>query len=205
MDLRKEWQQLHQEKFNYSPIEKETIMNAIYQESNSTIANLKKRLGQKMNWIIFFITVFSAWALFNWNNLDMFIILGIISVYYVIGLIGIWMNYRKMSKHIDFSNQTLSLMKTQDKLMKNALNFEKIWGLCFFPIAAIDGLLIGNIIKGKTIVGLFQDPTFLMIALVCVIILVPLGYLASNKMNQAAYGGLMERLQNNIRRMEDLS
>lgn len=205
MDLRKEWQQLHQEKFNYSPIEKETIMNAIYQESNSTISTLKKGLGKKMNWIIFFVIIFGAATLFNWENADLFYILGFVTFYYIFGLVGIWLNYRKMSKQIDFSSQTLALMKTQDKLMKNALNFEKIWGLIFFPLAALAGLLIGNVAKGKVIADLIQDPTFLMIAIVCIIILVPLAHLGSNKLNKMSYGALMERLQNNIRRMEDLN
>ena len=205
MDLRKEWQQLHQEKFNYSPINKEQIMKAIYQESTSTIAQLKTRLGYKLAWIIFFTAVFGIWILFSLNRPELLMILGVMIIYYISGLIGIGIHYRKMQAGNDFSVQTLPLLKAQDRIMRNALNFEKIWGLVFFPLATLAGLLIGNHFKGVKFADLYQDPKFLTTALICVIILVPFAYWLSNKLNQSGFGQLMENLQNNIRRMEDLA
>lgn len=205
MDLRKEWQQLHQEKFNYSPIEKEQIMKAIYQESNSTISTLKQRLKFKLYWIVFFIIAGGIWMLFSLDRPELLMIQSVFMASYLVGLIMMGIEYRKMNTSIDFTNQTLPLMKLQDKLIKRALNFEKIWGLTFFPIAIIGGMLISYHYKGRLLADVFQDTKFLLLALGLIIVLVPLMNFLSNKMNQIGYGKLIENLENNIRRMEDLA
>jgi hypothetical protein len=205
MDLRKEWQQLHQEKFNYSPIKKEAIMQAIYQESNSTIAQLKKRLNGKMLWVIFFISVFLIWMLFSLDQPELLMLIGTFIAIYAVGLLGIWNHYRKIDQGIDYANQPLEVMKKQNRLIKNALNFEHIWSLIAFPLAPIGGLLISHLHNGKSLATAFSDPKFLAISLVCIAIIVPFMHWSSNKMNKKAFGALMEKLQNNIRRMEDLA
>ncbi len=205
MDLLKEWQQLHQQKFNYSPIEKETIMKAIYQESNSTISTLKKRLKFKLYWILFFLVAGGIWMLCSLDRPELLMIQGLIMTIYMIGLVVMGLIYRKMDTHLDFTDQTLPLMKKQNQLITNALNFEKYWGLAVYPIAAFIGLLISNHYKGKSISAFVQDPNFLLLALVLIVIMTPILYFISNKMNQSAYGKLTDTLQNNIRRMEDLA
>ncbi len=59
MDIYKEWKKLSESKFS-SQIKREEVMNAIYQESKSTISELKKRLGYKMNWVLFFALICTA-------------------------------------------------------------------------------------------------------------------------------------------------
>lgn len=205
MDLLKEWQQLHQEKFNYSPIEKEQIMKAIYQESNSTIATLKKRLKGKLAWIILFLMAGGIWMLFSLNQPELLLIQGAFMSTYLLGLIMIGLEYRKMEDSFDFTDQTLPLMKKQDQAMRRALKLETIWGVITFPLAIIGGLLVGNHYKGVTLAEFFQNPKSLILALVLIVVLVPLMYFITQKMNRYAYGSLMDKLQNNIRRMEDLA
>jgi len=205
MDLLKEWQQLHQEKFNYSPIEKEKIMKAIYQESNSTIATLKKRLAAKLYWIVFFLLVGSIWMLFSLDQPELLMVQGAFMATYLLGLIVMGIEYRKMNDNFDFTDQTLSIMKKQEQAIKRALNFENIWGIIAFPLAILGGLLLGHVSKGKTLIEFFQNPKSLGLALILIIVLVPIMYFISKKMNKSAYGNLMEQLQNNIRRMEDLA
>ena len=205
MDLLKEWQQLHQEKFNYSPIEKEQIMKAIYQESNSTIATLKKRLKGKLAWIVFFLAAGSIWMLFSLDQPELLMIQGAFMAMYLIGLIVMGLEYKKMKDNFDFTDQTLSVMKKQDQVIRRALGFEKIWGVVFFPLAILGGLLISNHSKGHSLAEFFQNPKSLLIALGLIIILVPLMYFITGKMNQHVYGNLMDDLQNNIRRMDDLA
>ncbi len=205
MDLLKEWQQLHQEKFNYSPIEKEQIMKAIYQESNSTISTLKKRLAGKLYWIIFFLIAGGIWMLFSLDQPELLMIQGGFMAAYLLGLIVMGLEYRKMDTNLDFNDQTLPLMKKQDQLIKRALNFEKIWGMVAFPLAILGGLLLGHVERGRTLADFFQDPKSLGLALILIIVLVPIMYFVTNKMNKFAYGDLVDDLQNNIRRMEDLA
>lgn len=205
MDLRKEWQQLHQEKFNYSPIKKEQIMKAIYQESNSTIATLKKRLAAKLYWIIFFLVAGGIWMLFSLDNPELLMVQGVFMAAYLVGLVAMGLEYRKMDTSLDFNDQTLPLMKKQDRLIRRALNFEKIWGVVAFPLAILGGLLLGHVSRERTLIDFFQDPKKLGLALILILVLVPIMYYVSGKMNQFAYGNLMDKLQNNIRRMEDLA
>ena len=207
MDLRKEWQQLHQEKFNYSPIEKSAIMKAIYQESNSAISTLKTRLAYKLRFIIFFIVVLVIWMLSSLNRPELLMVLGTLFLFYTLGLIGIGSYYKKMELPIDFSNRTLSLMRQQDQLLRSALNFERIWGIVFYPIAAVSGMLVAFHYKGIAFAELFQDPSFFIKAIVAIIVLVPIGYMLSEKLNNSenGFGPLLTSLQNNIRRMEDLA
>ena len=205
MDLLKEWQQLHQEKFNYSPIEKEKIMKAIYQESNSTISTLKKRLKAKLYWILFFLIAGSIWMLSSLDQPELLMVQGVFMAVYLLGLIVMGLEYRKMEDDFDFTDQTLSIMKKQDQAIKRALNFENTWGIIAFPLAVLGGLLLGHVSGGKTLIDFFQDPKSLGLALVLIIILVPIMYFLSKKMNKSVYGDLMEQLQNNIRRMEDLA
>ncbi|MEM6316029.1 MAG: hypothetical protein AAF960_00075 [Bacteroidota bacterium] len=204
MDLRKEWQQLHQEKFNYSSINKESIMNAIYQESTSTVSKLKYRLKGKLYWITFFITIGAIWMLFSLDTPDLLLIQGVFLTAYLLGGIFIGLEYRKLEVGFDLSDQTLPFMKKQAQIMKRALQFEKIWGLLFFPIAAVGGLAVGNISKGIALSELWRDPTFLLIALGCVAILAPLGVWLSDRLNDKSFGKLLKELQDNIRRMEDI-
>jgi len=205
MDLLKEWQQLHQEKFNYSPIKKEQIMKAIYQESQSTITTLKKRLAHKLYWIIFFLTVGAIWMTFSLDNPELLMIQGFFMIVYLLGLIVMGLAYRKMDGNFDFTDQTLPLLKKQEQALGKALNFEKIWGIFTFPLGILGGLLISHVIKGKTLVEFFQDSKSLGLALILIIVLVPIMYFITGKMNKSVYGNLMEQLQNNIRRMEDLA
>jgi len=205
MDLRKEWQQLHQEKYNYSPIKKEQIMKAIYQESNSTIASLKKRLAAKLYWVIFFLAAGGIWMLFSLDNPELLMVQGGFMVAYLIGLIAMGLEYRKMDTNLDFNDQTLPLMKKQDQLIRRALNTEKIWGIIAFPLAIIGGLLLGHIDEERTLVEFFQDPKLLGLAIVLIVVLTPIMYYITGKMNKSVYGCLMDKLQNNIRRMEDLA
>ena len=205
MDLRKEWKKLQEEKFIQSSIKKEDIMNAIYQESHSVISDLRKRIKAKMNWTIFFLIGFGIFMLFNLQNPDLLMLSGVFFAAYFIAFMGMWSQYRKMGKELDFGQPTLDLMKANDRLVRRTLNTEKVFGVIFFPIAIIGGLLMGSAMRGIPVSMALEDSGFLFKALILIVILVPIMWFASSKMNQSAYGELMNRLQNNIRRLEDLS
>ena len=204
MDLRKEWQKLQEEKFIQSSIKKEDIMNAIYQESNSTISVLRKRLKAKMNWALFFLIGFGIAIMYYIDNIDLVILIGTFFVAYLMGYIGMWSQYRQMNKEIDFAQSSLDLMKKNDRLMSRALNVEKVFGIVFFPIAIIGGMLFSYIASGKTLSMAFEDSNFLMTTIITIIVLIPLMWWMSSKMNQYAYGELIARLKGNIQRLEDL-
>ena len=49
---------------------------------------------------------------------------------------------------------------------------------------------------------MMQNSKLLITLIVCIMVLVPLGYLMANKMNQYGFGGLVEQLKKNIHQME---
>lgn len=204
MDIYKEWQSIQEEQFDSIIIKKEEIMNTIYQDSNSTIGLLKTRLTYKRNWISFFIVLFAIWGATSLNRPEiLYIIIGLITTY-AIGFVVLTKYINSMSSHIDYSEQTLSLMKKNYKLIKGALNFENMWGLVFFPIAILIGMLLPGIYEGGRILEIIDNSQFLQRALLIMVVGVPLMYVITKKMNHKAYGKLIEQLEKNIHQMEML-
>jgi len=95
MDINKQWQKLEQANFNQT-IKKEEIMKAIQLESTSTIAELKKRLGQKINWIVFFIIGFLAIAAFNYSNIGVIAIMGVSILLYGVAYIALKQEHNRL-------------------------------------------------------------------------------------------------------------
>ncbi|MFT6810048.1 MAG: hypothetical protein ACJA01_003291 [Saprospiraceae bacterium] len=202
MDLYKEWQKIQEEKFNSISINKDKIMHAIYQDSNSTISQLRTRLKYKRNWIILFIAFGFIWAVYSIKNTDMLIIIGVLIALYFIGFVGISYFVRSMNKEINYSEETLSLMKINLSLINNSLKFENLWGLVAFPMALIAGVTVPYISKGASIISLSSNTTLLLTVpgLICVV--VPIMFLLTHKMNKIGYGTLINQLQKNIHQME---
>ena len=143
--------------------------------------------------------------LMNHQNIEMLLLIALFLGAYLVAYIGMWIQYRQMGMELDFSQPILDIMKRNDQLIRKALNVEKVFGICFFPVAIIGGMLFSKISNGGTLMLAFQDAEFLMRAIVLTIILVPIMWWGSSKMNHSAYGVLMEKLSNNIRRLEDLA
>lgn len=206
MDLLKEWEKLQKEKFSNTNINKEAIMEAITQESMLTVAVLKKRLGFKINWVIFFLILFSAaflYALFS-PKLLVLALLGAIISYYLIGLIVLRQQFNKMNPQIDPSQTTLTSMQSNLQIMKKALRYESLSGAFAMPAAVICGLLLPGAYLGKSITEILSDSQMILFLILGMVILVPTMYLLASKMNNFAYGKQMEALEENIRKMKEL-
>ncbi len=204
MDLHKAWQELQAEKFNQQNIDKDMILNAIKQESSSTMHQLRKRLGAKLGWITFFTVGITLWMLFSLQRPELLLILGVFLFYYGGGLLFTGYQYRQLGQHLDLSNDTLSTIKTHERIIKKSLRFEEVFGLIFFPIAVIGGMLISWHYKGVGLEEIMQDPKRLRVMIIAILVICPLGIIASFKMNKHAFGGLLTQLRENIRRMQEL-
>ena len=93
-------------------------------------------------------------------------------------------------------------MKWNYKLISSALKFEKVWSIISLPIAIITSVVISQAYKGIALEDMMQNSKLLITLIVCIMVLVPLGYLMANKMNQYGFGGLVEQLKKNIHQME---
>ena len=204
MDLHKEWQKLQAEKFEQPQLKKEEIMEAIYKESKSTISTLTRNMLYKAYWTIGLFTVFGAVFLASLGNTELALVSGICVAYFLIGMIGVYSQYRKLAALGDIGGQTLTVLKSYYKRIKNALLFEEVLGMFFYPIAAVCGILFSLIYLGKTIEEVFANQQMLIIMLVCITILTPLGVIAARLMNKKAFGGFINQLKDHIKELERL-
>lgn len=203
-DIAQAWQKLAAEKFSHSTIKKEDIMTAIKKESNSSISQLKKGLKVKLYWtvgITFGLIVALVYCL---GNPDLTVLLSIAIAVYVIGFISMYFKYREIEDGIMESEDILESMKSNAALIKSILRREQIWGLITFIPALMMGVLLGEISKGNTLIGCFQEPWILTKIIIAILVLLPIMTWTSNKMNKSAFGENLKNLEDNIIKMETL-
>lgn len=204
MDLFKEWEKVNQEKFSTSTIKKEEIMKAISKESTLTINELRKRLKYKIYWALSFIVLFVVWFIFSLSYPTVLPLIGVILACYLFGVAALYNQYRKMSREVDMSDNTLDAMKKHVRLVKNALQFENYFGLVTFPIAVICGLILDELYAGQTILEALSQDQMAVKLVISMVVLVPLLHLGANMMNEKAYGSFIRKLDRNIGKLEGL-
>ena len=202
LDLFKDWQKLASEKFSSNNIQKQEIMDAIHKDSNSTISTLKKSLKIKIMWVTAFITLFSTWMLFSLDRPELLLIVGAMNASYFIALLLLVSQYKKMDSGLDITSNTLATMKKNLNLISNALKIEHTWGLFTLPSALIVGILVSRHYNGYTIMETFSDPSYLLKIIIMMVIILPLAFITTNKMNKSAFGKYIDKLKENITRME---
>lgn len=204
IDLNAIWKKMANEKFSNAQIEKQNIMDAIKLKSNDDISLLKKRLKYKLNYGIAFILMFIVLMLFNSSNMEFIKLMSSALLLYTVLAILLFLKYRKMGMTSSANADILSSMKTNLTTIKSALNFERLWGMCVLPFAVPFGLLIGKTLDGESIAQAIQDPTFSKLALAVLLVIVPIMFFTTEKMNKKAYGHLIKGLEENIVKMETL-
>ncbi len=203
MDINKQWQKLEQANFNQT-IKKEEIMKAIQLESTSTIAELKKRLGQKINWVIFFILLFIGVAAFNYTNTLIIALMGVSTLTYLVGYIMLKQEHRKLVSTELIDGTVLDGLKSNLKAIKSALAKERIFGLLGFPVMMIVGFSFNSFLKGSTISDVLESQYNLTTIIFFVALVLFLGF-AAEKMNKMAFGEHITKLETQIRELERIS
>ncbi len=205
MDLYKEWDTLNRTKFNNPQINKQEIMEAINQESQLSLAVLKKRLRYKINWIILFIAIPAVWMLFSLKDTELLMILTVPLVLNTIYLIPTVLNYRKIQLDNSLTLNTVQAIKTNVSIIKSTLRLEMLTSAFGMPVSVVYGILLGSHIVGKSISATIHNPALLITGIISLVILVPLGMIAGVKMNESAFGKHLQQLQENMTRLEVLN
>jgi hypothetical protein len=203
MDLYKEWDTLNKTKFNTTLTNPE-IMEALTQQSNSTLAELKTRLKQKIYWTLSFATIDAIWLLCSLKRHELLLILSCSLSIKIIFLIVTVSNYKKLQKDDILSENVTRTIKKNYAILKNTLAFEMVWGLLSIPIGILTASLIVNYYFGHTISDYFNNAHRLTSLLIGFIVLVPLAMIGASKANQKAFGGHLDQLQKNMIQLETL-
>lgn len=204
MDLYKEWEKIQKDQFTYNSSSKNEIMEAISKSSSSVVNELKKRLGYKLLWIVFFILLFSGGLIWANDRPQLFPLLLIIIGFYLLGGIVLYRQYLKLKPQIEPQNNALQSMKENQQIIKSTLLYERNAGFIAFPIAILIGVMIPFVYRGDNLLEVFSNPSLLIGLLVFVIILVPAMFWLGNKMNDIAFGDYLRQLESNINDMEAL-
>ncbi|MFK8101749.1 MAG: hypothetical protein AB8G15_04475 [Saprospiraceae bacterium] len=204
MDLQKAWKAHQDENFSQPKINKDMILQAIQQDSNSTMDKLKTNLFLKLMWVVLFTVSTLLFMLFNLDRTELLLILLFPLIYFLTGLIVLGLQYRKLSANMDFSKEPLTFMKNFDRALHRALQFETVSGLIFYPMAAITGFCIARHFKGVSLMEVFQDADALKMMLVAILILTPLAHFGAKAMNEKAFGSTIKCLKENIRKLDEL-
>lgn len=203
MDINKQWQKLEQANFNQT-IKKEEIMKAIKLESTSTIAAIKKGLKQKINWAKFFAGLFVGVALVNYSNVGVVALMTIATIVYLLGVISLTGEYKKMNLDIDSDDSVLENMKINLNAIKSALSKERIFGILAFPVMLVVGLTFTKLRNGENILDILS-PQYSLVAIMVLIVMILLLGFGAEKMNKMAFGGHISKLENQIRDLEKIS
>ena len=202
MDINKQWQKLEQANFNQT-IKKEEIMKAIQLDSTSTIAAIKNGLRQKINWAKLFAGLFVGIALVNYSNVGVVALMTIATIVYLLGVISLTREYKKMNPDIDSDDNVLENMKINLNAIKSALSKERIFGILAFPVMLVVGLTFTKLRNGENILDILSQQYSLVAIMVLIVMILLLGF-GAEKMNKMAFGGHISKLENQIRDLERL-
>lgn len=203
MDLYKEWDALNKTKFN-TTLTNQQIMEALTQQSTSSLATLKIRLKQKIYWTLSFAFIDAIWLLCSLTRHELLFILSCSLAIKIVFLIVTVGNYKKLQKGNILSENVAETVKENYNIIKNTLAFEMAWGLFSMPIGIITMSLIVNHYFGHTISDYFDNAHQLTSLLIGLIVLVPLALLGASKANKKAFGGHLDQLQKNLIQLETL-
>ncbi|MES2809435.1 MAG: hypothetical protein V4619_12455 [Bacteroidota bacterium] len=203
MDLYKEWDTLNKTKFNTTLTNKE-IMEALTQQSHSSLATLKNRLKQNIYWALGFTTINLIWILFSLNKGELLGLLSILFVMHVIYLSVTITNYRKVQAGVAFGSDVTSAIKSNYQILKNTLSFTQNWGLFAIPMSVVTASLVVNYYFGHTVAEYFNNAHKLTSLLIYIIVLVPLAIKGGSMANKKTFGDQLEQLQKYIIQLETL-
>ncbi len=201
MDIYKEWGKLGQTKFS-TKIKNEEIMNAIYKESNSTVSELKKRLGYKIYWVLFFMLICSVGMIWTYNKPQALLIFGVSNLVFIINYIKIKLYHRKIDNNIQKDKDLLNALKTDELLIKSALNFESTSVLLSLPFLLIGAIIFDDVYQGQSIIEAIQLTKNLIMIIIFLAIGFPFVYVFGAKMKKIGFGLYLKNLRKNINQLE---
>jgi hypothetical protein len=181
----------------------EVIWRAMHQDSHSLLAKLRRRSLHVFGWNAAVVLVFVGVLFIPPPHPDFRLLLGILDVVFV-GLLGItYYRYHLMKRGMDFTLPIHTVLRECYYSVKRTLRIEELSTLAVLPISTIFGGALGRMIsKGDGLNEILTDTTFLWLLLGLGVVLTPLGYWMTCKMNAYLFGGLLKRMKEDIEQLE---
>jgi hypothetical protein len=203
MDIKELWDKIPAQ--NISTLSKNDIMETLKMNSISDLHLLSSRLKAKLLWVLFFIFLFSIGAFcFSAHPAVVQLFIGAI-IAYLLGFVLMGHEYVQLNSLNAYQTSTLEYAKKATAHVRRALLFENIWGVIMLPIFVIGGLAFHSLEDGITWGELLSDRSAVIKATLFVAIVFPIVFWITTKMNKAAFGEFLAKMDRNIREMENLS
>lgn len=197
--IQQAWKKMAEQKFSNASINKQDIMNAIFNESNLAIGTLKRRMKNRITLLLTSIPLFFVVLLVPNINWKPFLIVAILGQ--IILSLPLIIKYVTMDDSMDTSMNMLKAMQKNLTAIKFVMNYERLSLLLLVPIAAFIIWFVTFIGQGDYIKELMQRPDFYKFLLMFLIGL-PLLYLYQEYLLHSTYGDDVKKLEKNITKMK---
>lgn len=204
MDIYKVWREIKTGEDSPENINKTEIMKAIHFESNSSLFSLKKSLKQQLIYTILFIISFSIAMIYYAGNMQLVLLIAIPNVCYIISFFIMWLKYKNLASGINHDINILENLRSNYKLVKDALNVQMVFFLLCLPIILMAAILFHDVKSGFTIMESLNVVDNLKSIFYSIILGLPFVYFSGEWMNKMAFGKYLDELQFNIKQLEKL-
>lgn len=199
MDLEKQWQELSEE-FKVNQTDEFITQSEIKKESKGIFETLYKNLNYKLMYIRIFSLISLVLSILTSGTLRYFLIGFFIA--YELGRITVSQLIKSLPSSPDYDKVTKELLTTQLTIIKRILKIEQLWGFIFIPLSGISGLIIYQLLLGKTFTTIIYAPNFIYKLLLCLFLSFGAIMLAC-KLNKIAFSKQLSKITENLSDLED--
>jgi Ca2+/Na+ antiporter len=195
-DLHKIWKALADERLDM-PIGGKIILP---KRSKHPVQKLKNGYLLSITFSIAFLLVFMV-LFFLFEQRIVKISLGFVMLGYIFFLVTNFSMYYKIKVNLPVDQSLRKTLNHTIEFVTANIRFQERAALFIYPIAATSGFLMGGATSGD-INSLVQQPSTILLLVICIIVLTPICYLLAHWMYKISYGRWLAELKNLIRELE---
>lgn len=199
MDLKEIWKKLGEEKLNILVMEGVKVMP----HSKHPVNKLSQSLMRGLGFIGFFGLVY-LYLFIAMPQPVVKIVLGLLVIFHISGFVWQYLVYKRISTFINFDNNIRSVLGNVYTLVTKTLAAQLKFSWVFFPLSISAGFILGLSIY-TNIEEMLSRPVILISLFAVTILITPLCYFLTKRMNNVAYGKYLHQLEKMLAHLEERS
>lgn len=204
MDLHQEWQALQNKTSHSSPLKAEEIMTAIYQDSKSTVAQLKKKLNTSKYISLLLI----GFALINgYASRDNWAEISLMVVFLLAGIFMLWLTQqtaKRLTTDIQADATPLSWLRYNHEVLKESLAKNRLSGNILFGLLGLYFIVLKPMSWGDNFMETITSTKFLVLVPIMALIVLPIAYYLAKRSTHRSLGVHLDKLADNIKQLEEV-
>lgn len=199
-ELKDTWEQLKADSHHFQQLTVTEIRTSIHQKSNGLLEKLTRRVRVKFILCVIGTVTIAAAIPFITPFVSQ-ILLSILLIGYLVGAILLYQELEKLKREISIDENLLSRLVAFRSRIVDVIRYEELIGIILYPISAAGGYFFGLRMAAPHI-PLMETPKDWGVFIVLVLVITPLGHLATRWMNRLSFGKILEELNQNIADLE---